>query len=317
MPLTLPNLDDRSFADLMDEARSLLVTYAPALTNHNPSDPLITLTEMFAYLTEVLLFRLNLVTDDNRRAFLRLLNGPKWKDPQTHGELAAATRETVLNLRRVDRAVTAADFEVLALTADPRVARAKCHPNLNLASADPVVRATRQPGHVSVVIVPAVNANLSDLITTVGDYIEPRRMLGTRLHVVGPRPVPLTVQVTLNLLPDTPPEPMPTNAAAALKRFFDPVVGRDGTGWPFGRDVYVSEIYRLLDGLAGVDFVTRTPVVPAPTPPAPQMLDEIDTTDEFRIRFVRNEALELISLPLQADEMADVSVDIKTRLPPA
>ncbi len=56
MALTLPELDDRTFDDLAEEARSLLVTYAPALTNHNASDPLVTLTELFAYLTDVMLF---------------------------------------------------------------------------------------------------------------------------------------------------------------------------------------------------------------------------------------------------------------------
>ena len=37
MPITLPNLDDRRYADLVEEARDLLVANAPALTNHNPS----------------------------------------------------------------------------------------------------------------------------------------------------------------------------------------------------------------------------------------------------------------------------------------
>ena len=45
MPITLPNLDDRRYADLVEEARDLVVANAPDLTNHNPTDPLITLTE--------------------------------------------------------------------------------------------------------------------------------------------------------------------------------------------------------------------------------------------------------------------------------
>src|SRR6185436_18110101 len=116
--------------------------------------------------------------------------------PTTPAELDAATRETVLALRRVDRAVTAADFEFLARAADPRVARAQCHPDLNLEIEDPVLRAVSRPGHVSVVVVPET------LAAVVADYLKPRRLLGTRLHVVGPRLVPVTVQVTLHLLPD-------------------------------------------------------------------------------------------------------------------
>jgi hypothetical protein len=57
VPLQIPVLDDRRFADLVDEARSLIPTYAPAWTNHNPSDPGITLIEMFAHISEMLMYR--------------------------------------------------------------------------------------------------------------------------------------------------------------------------------------------------------------------------------------------------------------------
>jgi hypothetical protein len=58
--------------------RTVSPNYAPEWTNYNPSDPGITLIEMFAYLTEMLLYRQNRITDDNLRTFLRLLNGPDW-----------------------------------------------------------------------------------------------------------------------------------------------------------------------------------------------------------------------------------------------
>jgi predicted phage baseplate assembly protein len=74
MPLDLPNLDDRTYEDLVAEALRLIPNYAPEWTNYNPSDPGITLIEIFAYLTEMLLYRQNRITDDNLRTFLRLLN---------------------------------------------------------------------------------------------------------------------------------------------------------------------------------------------------------------------------------------------------
>jgi len=114
MPLTLPDLDDRSYADLVAEARSLIPALAPDWTDHNPADPGITLIELFAWLTEMLLYRINQVTDANRLAFLHLLNGPKWKhDPKK--SVDEEVRETVLALRRPARAVSAADFEYLTL----------------------------------------------------------------------------------------------------------------------------------------------------------------------------------------------------------
>jgi hypothetical protein len=122
MPISLPNLDDRRFADLVEEARGLLISQAPTLTNHNPSDPAITMIELFAYFTEVLLFRLNNITDANRIKFLQLLNGPTFEVPQPpdlSSKLDALERSTILLLRTSDRAVTSSDFETLSLAADP------------------------------------------------------------------------------------------------------------------------------------------------------------------------------------------------------
>jgi hypothetical protein len=130
MPLQLPNLDDRKYADLVDEGRSLIPTHAPEWTNHNPSDPGITLVELFAFLSEMLIYRLNRVTSANVLSFLKLLNGPDWqplgKDPDdlTPSEIAQVIPETILQLRKLERAVSPEDFEILALEADSRVARA-------------------------------------------------------------------------------------------------------------------------------------------------------------------------------------------------
>ena len=48
MPLAAPNLDDRTFDDIFDEARSRIPRYTPEWTNHNDSDPGITLLQLFA-----------------------------------------------------------------------------------------------------------------------------------------------------------------------------------------------------------------------------------------------------------------------------
>ncbi|MCG8423948.1 MAG: putative baseplate assembly protein [Proteobacteria bacterium] len=76
-----PKLDDREFQDIVDEALSLIPRYAPDWTNHNPSDPGITLIELAAWMTELILYRLNRVPDKNYVAFLNLL-GIKLKPPR-------------------------------------------------------------------------------------------------------------------------------------------------------------------------------------------------------------------------------------------
>jgi hypothetical protein len=73
MPLTPPNLDDRQFADIVAEAKTLIPRYAPEWTNFNESDPGITLVELFAWMTEIVTYRLNQVPDLNYIKFLQLI----------------------------------------------------------------------------------------------------------------------------------------------------------------------------------------------------------------------------------------------------
>jgi predicted phage baseplate assembly protein len=76
-----PKLDDRSFHDIVEEAISMIPRYSPEWTNHNPSDPGITLIELAAWMTDLLIYRLNQVPDKNYVAFLNLL-GIKLRAPR-------------------------------------------------------------------------------------------------------------------------------------------------------------------------------------------------------------------------------------------
>ena len=73
MPLQIPNLDDRRYQQLLDEALARIPVYTPEWTNFNKSDPGVTLIEIFAFLTENLLYRSNQIPERNRRKFLQLL----------------------------------------------------------------------------------------------------------------------------------------------------------------------------------------------------------------------------------------------------
>ncbi|MFG3344213.1 putative baseplate assembly protein [Streptomyces sp. NPDC048018] len=73
MALPSPNLDDRRFQQLVDEAKRYVQQRAPEWTDHNVSDPGVTLIETFAYLVDQVLYRLNRVPDKNYHAFLDLL----------------------------------------------------------------------------------------------------------------------------------------------------------------------------------------------------------------------------------------------------
>jgi hypothetical protein len=73
MPLFLPNLDDRTFADLIAQMRSLIPHYTKRWTNHNPSDPGITILELLSWLTEMVLFRLDKIPERSYLTFLDLI----------------------------------------------------------------------------------------------------------------------------------------------------------------------------------------------------------------------------------------------------
>jgi len=292
MPINLPNLDDRSYADLVDQARAMIPKVCPEWTDHNPTDPGIVLIELLAWLAEMVLYRVNAVTDRNTLAFLRLLNGPVAPGTSEVGalphylalldrpdaidptDLHEATSETILLLRERYRAITRDDFEYLVLRGWPRtddaqalgpsgvVARARCVPQRNLDLTGSA-RLADAPGHVSVVVVPYSQAGgqlpqpHEALRRALWRFLDERRLLTTRHHVLGPDYIRVQVTATLYIEEDVIDFAGVRQAAVDdLRARFHPLTGGpDGNGWPFGSDVYLSEIYDVLDRTAGVDFV--------------------------------------------------------------
>jgi predicted phage baseplate assembly protein len=82
MPLPTPNLDDRHFQDIVDEAKRLIPRFCPEWTDHNVSDPGVALIELFAWMTDLLLYRVNQVPD---KVYITLLNliGIQLEPPQS------------------------------------------------------------------------------------------------------------------------------------------------------------------------------------------------------------------------------------------
>jgi len=76
-----PNLDDRSWKDIVEQVKALIPTYAPQWTDSGPSDPGMALIELFAWIVEGMIYRLNRVPDKNYQEFLNLLG--ILRDPAT------------------------------------------------------------------------------------------------------------------------------------------------------------------------------------------------------------------------------------------
>jgi hypothetical protein len=277
MPLPLPNLDDHDYADLVEMARSLIPTECPEWTDHNPSDTGIMLIELFAWLTELLLYQVNQIPDSSQAVFLQLLNGnANWTKP-TNQSLQAATQTTILKLRQRYRAVTAQDYATLVINDWPssaqaqelsptnlQIGRVQVFENRNL-ELEPSKRMETASGHISLVVIPQVSQITTedlppmldpDWLPAIWEFLNGRRLLGIKHHVVAPEYV--DIKITANLYP----EPgrriaqVKQDAVKQLQRFFHPLTGGDeGQGWPFGRGVYLSEVYQQLDQVSGIDFV--------------------------------------------------------------
>lgn len=73
MTLPSPNLDDRDFQTLVQEARRVIAQRCPDWTDLSPGDPGMVLLELFAHLTETMIYRLNRLPEKAYVEFLRLI----------------------------------------------------------------------------------------------------------------------------------------------------------------------------------------------------------------------------------------------------
>ena len=94
MPLQAPTIDNRRFADILAEARTLIPRYTPEWTDLNDNDPGIALVQLFAWMTEMLIFRMNQVPELNYIKFLQLLGIELRPAEPAHAEITFPLAET-------------------------------------------------------------------------------------------------------------------------------------------------------------------------------------------------------------------------------
>lgn len=87
MPLDPPNLDDRTFQDIVDETKRLIPRFTPEWTNHNVSDPGVALIELFAWVSEMVLYRVNQVPERMYVEFLNLVGIEPFPPSVAHVDL--------------------------------------------------------------------------------------------------------------------------------------------------------------------------------------------------------------------------------------
>lgn len=153
------------------------------------------------------------------------------------------------------RAVTIEDYEWLARRASPNVARSRC------------LKTPRKEGEVTVLVLPRGEQREVDLekkpvpapelLRRVQDFLDERRLVTTRVKVQKPRWVEVSVRVRVVSKAGGPgADRLKRDLEQAIRQALHPLFGGpDGGGWPFGRTVHKSDLYRVLEGLVGVDFV--------------------------------------------------------------
>jgi len=160
-------------------------------------------------------------------------------------------------LRTRNRAVTVEDYEHLAKAAAPEVARVRCVPVTDGDDA----------GAARVLVVPAVATSGEQLrfeelvpaeatLARIAAHLDERRTIGARVVVEPPLYQGVTIIARLRPRRTSNAQRLHDHAIAALHTYFHPTTGGpDGAGWPFGRPVHVGEVYAVLQGLEGTEFV--------------------------------------------------------------
>ncbi len=159
-------------------------------------------------------------------------------------------------IRDRDRAVTAADFERIALDASRHLAAVTCIPGLNEAGE-------RAPGWVTLVVVPADRRPAPVPSPALRDTVErevrtrsPAPIIGEgRLVVRGPSYVAVGTDATIVAEPDEGLGTVEARIEDRLTSYLHPVTGAEGDGWAFGELPSVSDLFAIVEATAGVDHV--------------------------------------------------------------
>jgi Baseplate J-like protein len=187
-----------------------------------------------------------------------------------------ASSSGLASLQETFRAITAADFEELASTLynraqesdlvvevpSKRVARAVAVPGKDLTDGPPF---EERPATVSVIILPQPQNPQEvqlrptlELQASVERFLERRALITTRVRVVGPQYVTVSLDIGVVAEPRTEVQHVRDTIGERLQQFFHPLTGgAQGNGWPIGRNVYKSELYQLIESVPGVDHVNR------------------------------------------------------------
>ena len=171
-------------------------------------------------------------------------------------------------LRVNTRAVTQEDYEYLALEASSKITRAKC-----VASEDADMK-NISPGTVRLLLVPAISDStgyikgdelqlLPAVQEEIQSYLDRRRLLATRLEITTPEYVWVSVKVQVRAKANTNNQQLAADIEGSLCRYINPLIGGPSeSGWPFGRNLSISDIHSALQDLVDIEYIQDIQLFP-------------------------------------------------------
>lgn len=199
-------------------------------------------------------------------ALVKTITNPQAAERGADGEAVELVKRRGPRLLRHRRqAITLADYEALAREASPAVAVARALP-----ATHPSGRPS--PGWVKLIIMPhsrdprpQPTFGLRRQVTCYLLLRTPATVAG--FMVEGPTYLPIGVEAHVAPIDPTAAGPLLEAVTTALTDFLHPLYGGpEGMGWPFGRDVFLSDIAALLEAVPGVDYVETINLLLEDTP---------------------------------------------------
>jgi predicted phage baseplate assembly protein len=147
------------------------------------------------------------------------------------------------------KAVSSPDFEYIAInTPGTRISRAKAFVSLDEINS------------VTVIVVPfsfdEAPTPSKGLLKTVHHHLDIHRLITTRIKVKGPDYVGISVITKIRIKKNSNPQTVKDSVCTSLVNFINPISRNpEQNAWPFGRDVYKSEVYALIGSINGVDCI--------------------------------------------------------------
>ncbi len=215
----------------------------------------------------------------------RVINRGMATGGTTAESLEHALQRGPRTLRARNRAVTAEDFEVLTREATSGVARVRCLTPGAVDKANPGnFEEAVEPGTVVLMVVPEVQADAWDLRPenvnispgmrgSILDFLDERRLLTTHIELIEPNYQWITIQARIKTTNPYVNDRVKNEALRRLYSFIRPVQGgpdhtmrfdpeKPGEGWPFGRVLYISEVFPILQTIEGVEFIEKVEMFP-------------------------------------------------------